>query len=241
MKIKSLLWRSACGLAALSLFLVTLMLGAPLSFWLDRVTLPRDLQLGEAHGSLLNGGLASLSGPGWQLGALNWELKPGWPLQAEVDLQVSQQRWAATWQGWPWQWQSRVRPQPSEYGFVRAAAQPGSGFVWQGEWQGEITLAGSGIDCQRASGQVSSDSLQLRQPVKTDFGQVRLTLNCGETTRLQLNTQGAGQALRFYADLESRRSRLRGNIEPGSSLDEPARLLGLVSDGTGMVKRGWRW
>lgn len=240
MRLVSLLWRVGCGLAGLLLFSLTLLLGAPLSFWLDRVERPSDLQLGVAGGDLLHGRLSHLAGPGWRLDALDWQLMPAWPPRGEMTLQVSGQRWRLEGVGWPWQWQASIRPQPGQV-LSGAGRSPGGSFVWQGDWQGGITLAGSGRRCRMSSGQLSSDALRLQVPLTADFGRVDLQLRCGETTQLRLQTRGAGQQLQFTADLERRRSRLQGRVTADSRLAEPVRLLGLDPAGSGQIRRGWRW
>lgn len=232
------LWLAFCAFFAVVVFGLTLLLNLPLASLLARMEKPGDLWLEEVEGTLWQGRISRVAGPGWELKSVDWQLVPGWPLQMEAEGLVSGQRWQVSAQGWPWQWQARIEPQT---GRLIQPAVNSAAFSWQGDWRGALLLQGSMGQCTQAQGSVFSDAVQLLTPVPADFGRVQLGLDCSQGPVLKLATQGKGQALSFVANLETRRSRLRGRISADSSLAEPARLIGISQNGNEVIKRGWRW
>ncbi len=238
MTVLSRLWLAVCAFVAVLMFCLTLLLNVPLATLLARMELPRDLALEHAEGTLWQGRIARVAGPGWELSSAHWQLVPGWPLRLEAGLQVSGQRWHVNAQGWPWQWQASIEPQQGR--LVQRAA-PSEAFRWQGDWQGALLLQGRLGRCTGSQGGLFSDAMQLVKPMPANFGQVQLSLDCSQAPTLKLTTQGEGQSLSFVANLDTRRSRLQGRIAAQSSLAEPARLIGLSRQGSEVIKRGWRW
>lgn len=233
------LWYAFCTLSLVLVFTLTLLLGWPLQSGLARLPLPADLQLQGAQGSLLAGAIERLSGPGWQVEALRWEVQPGWPLRLHSELEFSGQGWQLEGRGWPWQWQAQLQPQSRRSTPMLQAGV--SLFAWQGLWQGQLQLQGRYTQCVNAGGSISSENLTLTAPVLADFGRVALQLQCGAAPRLQVESRGVAHQLSFNADLQARRSRLRGEIAPDSALAQPATELGLLKAGQAQVQRGWRW
>lgn len=238
MKLMRRLWLSFCVFVAVMMFSLTLLLNLPLGSLLARIELPQDLWLEKAEGTLWQGHIARIAGPGWELKSAHWQLMTGWPLQLNAGVRVSGQRWSVRARGWPWEWQASIEPQTGR--LIQRVPQAAD-FSWRGDWQGALSLQGCLGQCTQAQGRVVSDALQLLTPVPADFGQVQLSLDCSQAPTLKLVTRGEGHALNFVANLEARRSRLRGRIAAASTLAEPARMIGLSQRGREVIKRGWRW
>ncbi|WP_027854311.1 type II secretion system protein N [Marinobacterium litorale] len=238
MRLKSILWSGCCLVAGGTVFTGTLLAGVPLSYWAEQLELPRDLELETLQGSLIQGQIDRVAGPGWQLEDVNWYLAADWPLTARGGFAISGQRWQLHLSGWPWRWRADVVPQPGQW-VSRGASQ--SPFSWAGQWQGAVQLEGRANGCAQAQGAFVSNNLRLQTPLVAPFGQVTLTLDCQAGLLLRAQTRGEGQQLNFVADLAARRSRLNGHIRAGSPLAEPARTIGLNRGGGEQIQRGWRW
>ena len=64
MRLKSILWSGCCLVAGGTVFTGTLLAGVPLSYWAEQLELPRDLELETLQGSLIQGQIDRVAGPG---------------------------------------------------------------------------------------------------------------------------------------------------------------------------------
>lgn len=197
-------------------FTLTLLVKLPAAWLMQSVVWPPGWRPGQATGTLWQGQVDQL-GP---LGPLAWQWQP-WQGRLQMALGFERQAWHLELVGWPWRWQAILRPGPSAAGIARE-------YLFDGQWRGELRLAGQGTHCQQAEGELRGDQVALLAPWTLALGEARLTLVCDKHLQVQAEIQRSGEH-HLNARLETGIGRvmLSGQVQAGAALRPP------------LVQAGW--
>jgi len=185
------------------IFSLTLLVELPAAWLAPFVGLPMH----GVSGSLWRG-QARQVGP---VGPVHWEVLP-WRLQANALLGFQGQGWQLRGEGWPWRWRLEAAASGAQ-----ATAQ--QGYRLAGQWQGVLSVQGSGRQCRASEGRMTVTDLALSQPWSLGLGQGWLELDCRTGWRLQGQLAQPGQhQLSVDADLMARRAQVAFELQPDAAL-----------------------
>jgi general secretion pathway protein N len=158
-----------------------------------------------------------------QLGLVRWHLQP-WRISGQVQAGFQGQDWQAQVSGWPWAWRA-------ELAALGAQARVPVGYRLVGQWQGAISMQGSGWGCSAAQGQLQAHDLTLVEPWSLGLGRATLQMDCSDGWNLSGTLQADGQHHgRVDADLLRRQAKINLELEPDTGLVpilRGAQLLGM--------------
>ncbi|OEC33828.1 general secretion pathway protein N [Pseudomonas cuatrocienegasensis] len=215
---------------AVAVFSGALLLGAPVSFWARWVNWPDGWQPQALSGSLWQGQAAQL-GP---LGPVSWQLALVGP-RAEVRAGALQRQWHLQIEGWPWQWQARLK----DAGSLVTPEQP---FSLEGDWQGHIEVSGRGRRCLSSTGSLRATQLDLLAPWTMPLGQAELTLDCQDHTHLLARLERAGQhQIAVDVQLAARTTEIDGRVASNSQLSGLLRQIGVLEQGQQAFQTRFTW
>ncbi|WP_331832537.1 hypothetical protein VUG52_05640 [Pseudomonas sp. LH21] len=214
------------GLWMALVFCLTLLAELPARWLVAGVGLPAE----GVSGSLWQGQAERMGAAG----PVQWTWRP-WQRDLQVRLGFQGQGWQGRLSGWPWRWQA---------GLQAVGAQPSAvlGYRLTGQWQGGISLQGSGQRCLAAEGRITVADLALSAPWSLGLGQGTLEMDCHQGWRLVAGLVRQGQhQLGLEADLVARRAQLDFAMSADAGLTPVLRGLQWLGpeDSVGQRRLSW--